>query len=278
MLKMMKKRRTLLYCLWLALPNLSPAEVFQWIDPQGRTHYSDQAHENAKVLELTPSTVYYAVEKVYDGDTILLSNGQKVRFLGINTPEVAGRNKAAEVGGEAAKIWLKNKLDHRKVALQGDVEKLDKYQRRLAYVFTENKEHINLELVKQGLATVNIYPPNLKHLDELLAAQRQAEQEKRGLWAEAAYAAVPFQAINTENYPGWKRVTGRISDVKRTPKRCYLPFSDTLSIAIDAESWPLFPAMENYRGKHVEVRGWLHRSKDRLTILVRHPADIIVRD
>jgi endonuclease YncB( thermonuclease family) len=87
------------------------------------------------------------VEKVFDGDTILLSNGRKVRFLGINTPEVAGRNKSAEAGGEQAKDWLKNKLEHRKVLLQGDVEKQDNYQRTLAYVFTDNKEHMGVSRI-----------------------------------------------------------------------------------------------------------------------------------
>lgn len=68
--------------------------------------------------------------------------------VGVNTPEVSGRNKSAESGGERAKQWLKSKLEQRKVFLQGDVEKQDKYQRTLAYVYDENKQLVNLELVK----------------------------------------------------------------------------------------------------------------------------------
>ncbi|WP_026603877.1 thermonuclease family protein [Methylomonas sp. 11b] len=267
------------HCLWLLalLPALLNAEVYQWTDQQGRRHYADHGNENAKVVSIDPGVAYYRVEKVFDGDTILLSDGRKVRFLGINTPEVAGRNKSAEAGGEQAKAWLKQKLEQRKVFLQGDVEKQDKYQRTLAYVFTEDKEHINLELVKRGLATVNIYPPNFKYLDTLLAAQRSAEQARLGIWGEQAYAPLAAELLDENNYQGWKRVTGRIRGVKKTAKHSYLQFSDTVSISVEPISAGLFPPLETYVGKDVEVRGWVRRSKQRFALQVRHPADIVLR-
>lgn len=279
---MMKKTKKnlwllLLLLLLLLLPVLLRAEVYQWTDQQGRRHYSDRGHEQAKVLSIAPGNAYYEVERVFDGDTILLSNGQKVRFLGINTPEVAGRNKSAEAGGEQAKAWLKDKLEHKKVFLQGDVEKQDKYQRSLAYVFTEQKEHINLELVKRGLAFVNIYPPNLKYVDALLAAQLQAEQAKLGIWGYRDYAPQAFTELDETNYHGWKRLTGRIQAVKQTAKHGYLQFSDKVSISVEPASQALFPDLESYVGKQVEVRGWIRRSKDRFSVLVRHPADIVPR-
>lgn len=250
------------------------AEVFEWTDEQGKRHYSDKAHDNAKVLKVEAGTAYYRVEKVFDGDTILLSNGQKVRFLGINTPEVAGRNKAEEAGGAQAKAWLKQLLEHKKVTLQGDVEKQDKYQRTLAYVFTEDKLHVNLELVKRGLAAVNIYPPNLKYVDVLLAAQQSAEQAGLGLWAYQEYAPQPFQSLNEDNYHGWKRVTGRIRAVKHTAKNSYLQFSDNVAVQVENQFAGLFPPLESYVGKSVEARGWVHKSRDRFALLARHPGEI----
>jgi len=267
------------HCLWLLaiLPALLSAEVYQWTDPQGRRHYADHGNENAKVLSIDPGVAFYRVEKVFDGDTILLSDGQKVRFLGINTPEVAGRNKSAEAGGEQAKAWLKQKLEHQKVFLQGDVEKQDKYQRTLAYVFTEDKEHINLELVKRGLATVNIFPPNFKYLDSLLSAQRSAEQARLGIWGEQAYTPLAAELLDENNYQGWKRLTGRIRALKNTAKHSYLQFSDAVSISVEPISAGLFPPLETYVGKDVEVRGWVRRSKQRFAVQVRHPADIVLR-
>lgn len=271
-------KRCCLILLLLLLPLAVHAQVFEWDDDQGKRHYSDKPHENAKALKIEAGTAYYRVEKVYDGDTILLSDGRKVRFLGINTPEVAGRNKAEEPGGQQAKAWLKQLLENKKVTLQGDVEKQDKYQRTLAYVFTEDKLHVNLELVKRGLATVNIYPPNLKYVDTLLTAQQSAEQAGRGLWVYPEYAPLPFQNLDDSNYHGWKRISGRIKAVKQTTKNSYLQFSDTVAVQVPVEFAGLFPPLESYVGKQIEARGWVHKSGHRLALLVRHPGETKILD
>lgn len=281
-------KRCCLFLLFLTMPvsadvykqlgdraaNQAVNAIFKWVDEQGKRHYSDKTHDNAKVLEVDGGTAYYQVDKVFDGDTVLLSDGRKVRFLGINTPEVAGRNKAEEAGGVEAKNWLKQQLEHKKVMLLGDVEKQDKYQRTLAYVFTEDKRHINLELVQNGLATVNIYPPNLKFVDELLAAQHIAEQAGLGLWAYPEYQPVSFQNLNEDNYHGWKRVTGRIKAVKHSAKNSYLQFSDSVSVQVENQFSELFQSLDSYVGKTVEARGWVHKSRDRFTLLIRHPGEI----
>jgi hypothetical protein len=134
-----------------------------------------------------------------------------------------------------------------------------------------------VELVKRGLATVNIYPPNLKYLDTLLAAQRSAEQAKLGIWADPAYATLTFDKLDGSNYQGWKRIRGRIRAVKRTAKRNYLQFSDKVSVSVEPLSSALFPPLETYEGKEVEVRGWIKRSKERFAVQIRHPADILLR-
>ncbi|MFM8341498.1 MAG: thermonuclease family protein [Methylomonas sp.] len=240
----------------LVLPLVACAEVFQWIDQQGRQHYSDQADGNAQKMAIeAPPTTYYQVEKVFDGDTILLSNGSKVRFLGINTPEVAGGRKTEEQGGQAAKNWLKQRLEHNKVSLQFDVEKQDNYQRSLAYVFDEQKRNINLELVKNGLAAVSIFPPNLKYLDQLLAAQQSAESAKLGIWAYRQYAPKSFQSLNQDNYHGWQRITGVIRAVKKARKNYYLQFSEQVSVQVPDEFVELFPDLQSYLGKSIEARG-----------------------
>jgi endonuclease YncB( thermonuclease family) len=252
-------------------------QVYQWVDSAGRQHFADKGTENATLISIDPGVAYIAVEKVFDGDTILLSDGQKVRFLGINTPEVAGRNKAEEVGGVEAKAWLQRQVQGKKVSLQGDVEKQDKYQRRLAYVFTEDKTHLNEALVRQGLAMVSIYPPNLKYLDALLAAQDAAEQAGLGIWSAPAYAPIPFTALTEDNDHGWKRLVGRIQAVKGSGKYRYLQFSDTAAIQVPQEYASYFPPLESYVGKTVEARGWVHRSKGRYSLLVRHPAEIRIK-
>ncbi|WP_230874710.1 thermonuclease family protein [Methylomonas sp. LL1] len=255
------------------LPAILHADVFEWVDGHGRHHYSDRKQEQARILPVDRGVSYLVVEKVFDGDTILLSNGQKVRLLGVNTPEVAGRNKNAEAGGEQAKAWLKSRLEHHKVRLEADVEKQDKYQRTLAHVFGEDKLHINLELVRRGLATVSIYPPNLKYVDALLKAQQGAEQARLGIWRDSVYMPQAFDALTADNYKGWKRITGPIQGVKQTRKYSYLRFSDRVAVRIENASLNLFPVLQSYVGKSVEARGWVIRQKDRFVVPVRHPGE-----
>ena len=250
------------------------AEIFQWLDDNGQKHFSDKPHQGAQTLQLNAGYSYYSVKKVFDGDTILLSNGNKVRFLGINTPEVEGRNKQAQAGGDEAKQWLVNQLKGTKVRLEKDVEKQDKYGRLLAHVFTEAKEHLNLQLVEKGLATVNVYPPNLKYTDELIKAAQQAELSQLGIWRYKEYAPKSVEQIKGSSFKGWQRVVGRVKNVRHTRKYSYLNLSDSFGLKIDRKTAALFPKLESYIGKQVEARGWINKRKKQYSMFIRHPSAI----
>ena len=89
------------------------SQIYRVVDEQGRVSYSDQPSANSKQIEIsiqTPNRQLHRVKSVYDGDTIILENGDSVRLLGVNTPEIEGRFRQDEPGGIAAKIWLKNEL------------------------------------------------------------------------------------------------------------------------------------------------------------------------
>ncbi len=64
---------------------------------------------------------YQVFERVYDGDTVLLSNGSKVRLLSSNTPEIESPHRSGEPGGEEARLWLKDAVEGKKVYLEEDV-------------------------------------------------------------------------------------------------------------------------------------------------------------
>ncbi|MGR8932823.1 MAG: thermonuclease family protein [Gammaproteobacteria bacterium] len=268
--------RAALFVILTCFAAYSGAAVFKWQDPQGRTHYADRAQGAARSIAIDPGYHYSRVKKVYDGDTVLLQDGRKVRLLSINTPEIAHRNNIAESGGEAAKAWLESFLRGKKVRLQTDVEKQDKYGRHLAYLFTADGIHVNAELVERGLATLVVHPPNLLYVDTLLAAQHAAEAAGSGLWSDPAYAAKPADTLASDNSRGWQRITGRVAGIRRSRKYVYLVFSASFSARIAERDLPLFGDLERYIGKTVEVRGWLSRSKDRYVIALRHPSAIIL--
>jgi len=256
----------------LLVTQLSCAAVYQWTDAQGRKHYSDKPHERAAVLQLAKSYSYYAVKKVYDGDTVQLRDGRKIRLLGINTPEIEHPNQAEQAGGELAKKWLTKALMGKKIRLEFDQEKRDKYQRYLAHIFTEQDLHINRELVRLGFASVNVFPPNLKYVPELAQAEQDAEASKRGIWSHSEYRVKSAQQLTKKNKKGWQRISGTVSAVKVTSKSVYLKLTDTFDVRIKKEHLRYFDDVHRLKGQKIEVRGWVNRYKKAYMMLVKHPS------
>ena len=122
------------------------------------------------------------VKWVVDGDTIVLAEGSKVRYIGINAPEVARDDHVTEPFGEEAKRFNAGLLKKKKVRLEFDIEPNDRYQRRLAYVFLEDGTFVNAEMLSQGYAYLLYLRPNVKYHSMLLDAQRKAMSKKKGIW------------------------------------------------------------------------------------------------
>jgi micrococcal nuclease len=125
----------------------------------------------------------YVVRKVIDGDTVQLESGEIVRYIGIDAPELYVKEGGSEFFAREATKYNKKLVFLKKVKLEFDTEKKDSHGRLLAYVFVKNT-FVNAELVKLGYAKVMTKPPNTKYKDILLAQQRKAMGEERGLWQE----------------------------------------------------------------------------------------------
>ncbi len=119
--------------------------------------------------------------RVIDGDTIELADGEHVRYIGIDTPEM----RPVEAWAEAATAANRELVEGRVVRLELDVQERDRYGRLLAYVWAGDVL-VNEELVRRGLAQVSTYPPDVRYEQRFLAAQRAARQAGRGLWSDAA--------------------------------------------------------------------------------------------
>jgi len=135
------------------------------------------------------------VRRVIDGDTIQLETGERVRLIGIDTPEMHESDKlyrdSQRTGqdirtiqelGRRAYEFTKKLVEGKRVSLKFDVEKYDKYNRLLAYVYLKDGTLVNAEIIKQGYASLMTFPPNVKYADLFLKLYQEARQNKRGLW------------------------------------------------------------------------------------------------
>lgn len=225
---------------------------------------------------IRPGKSYRVVRTVFDGDTLLLDNRIKVRLSGINTPEIESFRKRGESGGEEARIWLKNAIEGKKIHLEEDVEHTDHYRRLLAHVFTEEGAHINRLLVSLGLASVNIYPPNLKYAEQMLEDQGRAERARLGIWGDPVYTPDTVANLPDSKGTGWRRLVGRAIELKASRKFYRLIYSDQVDVRIPRENLDLFPDLNRYLRRDTEIRGWPSRRNNHYSILVRHPSALRV--
>ncbi|GIW65344.1 MAG: hypothetical protein KatS3mg093_323 [Candidatus Parcubacteria bacterium] len=135
--------------------------------------------KNLKNPEIN-STYYFKVLRVIDGDTIELTDGSRVRYIGINSPE-SGEPFYSEARKKNEELVL-GKL----VKLQFDVQTKDRYGRFLAYVWSDNIL-VNQKLVEEGLAVLETIPPNVSYQNEFLLAQKQAQKNCKGIWSNLCF-------------------------------------------------------------------------------------------
>lgn len=122
------------------------------------------------------------VERILDGDTVELSDGRKVRYLGVDTPEL----KDDECYAKEAKLFNESLVLLKEVELEFDDELTDKFGRTLAYVWLpmgSGERMVNEELLLKGYARTLFIPPNNKYKSELEAAEAAGITAGAGLWS-----------------------------------------------------------------------------------------------
>lgn len=172
-------RKKIIFLFFPALVLAAAGYLYGWQIPFGR----DYDYSNALVT------------RAVDGDTLLLENNDRVRLIGIDTPEIHGSSKLARdaqrSGQDEAAIkqlgmqsyeFTRKLVEGKRVRLEFDVERFDKYKRLLAYVYLSDGTFVNAEIVKQGYASLLTIPPNVKYADLFQKLYREARENKRGLW------------------------------------------------------------------------------------------------
>lgn len=123
------------------------------------------------------------VKQVIDGDTLLLANGEKVRLIGVDTPETKHPKKSVERFGKEAYLFTKSMVEGKEVRLEYDWQRKDRYGRLLAYVYLIDGAFLNAEIIKQGYGFAYTKYP-FKYLDGFKRYEKGAREQRRGLWGD----------------------------------------------------------------------------------------------
>ncbi len=226
------------------------------------------------------------VDKVFDGDTLQLNSGERIRLIGINTPELSRQEQPAQPLAVRARHHLQKLLsDEKRVWLQTGQQRFDRYGRRLAHVFLLDGRSVEVELLSQGLAFHIVIPPNLTYMDCLKNAEREARKQAIGVWREQYYRPINAKELDGAKR-GFRRVQGIVDKLVAGQGGWWIELDGDVVLRIaakDVQYFAQFP-VQALRGKHVLVRGWLsgrHQKKKLLkrgynawVMYVKHPAAI----
>ena len=228
----------------------------------------------------------FQVKNVIDGDTIELEDGRMVRYIGIDTPETRIKQKdntwlyQPEIYAEKAKEFNRKLVEGKRIRLEYDVVQKDKYDRSLAYIFAGNT-FVNAELIKQGYALLFTIPPNVQYIDLFVKLQKEARENKRGIWLEINDK--PVLPENAHNYVGKViYIQGRVLDVYEGRNIVILNFGKgkkDFKAVIFKNNLTLFKkrdiyTLEDYIQKKVRIYGKIKMYKDAPEIILDVPDQI----
>lgn len=213
----------------------------------------------------------------YDGDTLRLADGRRVRLLGIDTPEMNHHAGEPQPLAEQARARTAQLLPRGgAVQLARDRQPRDRFGRELAHAFRADGTSVEEALLREGLAVVFILPPNVALADCLLVAEREARRARRGLWALPEYRVQPAASVPPDGQ--YRRVRGRVTSARQRDDWVLLKLDRRVQLRIARQDWAAFAPADPgaWRGREVIARGKLNSRHGRPQLRLWHPAQIEV--
>jgi endonuclease YncB( thermonuclease family) len=195
-----------------------------------------------------------SIAKVVDGDTVHLTDGRKVRLIGVNTPELFSKPRAEEGALQAKRLlqtWIQ---ELGSLQLYFGREPKDRYGRVLGYLY-DGTQTLSQRLIQEGLGWAISVPPNDRLADCLFSAEKRPRSLGKGVWSKRIAAAKDIDK------GGFNLVSGRITKIDLTKKYIYLELDDRLAARLPRE-WS--KSLTFSLGDSLEVRGWILDRRDSL--------------
>ncbi len=215
---------------------------------------------------------------VFDGDTLELTDGRRVRLIGINAPEIGREGKPSEPFARAAEQRLRELTSGKPLYLVSGEESRDRYGRTLAHLFNASGTNLEAQLLTEGLGFAIGVPPNLDLLRCHAAAEQVARSGRRGLWS-----AQPVIEASRLERGGFHLVRGTVRSVAGAGRFWWLALDGEVVLRVHQDDRDVLsgrtPAA--MQGEQVEARGWVidrrgqrsvKRGHQRYMLPIRHPS------
>lgn len=225
------------------------------------------------------------IDQIIDGDTVTTAADEKVRLIGINTPEfnpqvqpyaLAAKNEVRDFLAKASRI----------VIMEGE-EAYDKYGRLLAHIYRDNNDETTLQslaehLLRKGLGFYVAVSPNTYNAHCLAQAEYEARQQRRGLWKNSSFYTIKEKSKLARITGGFYIVQGQVARTHYKNKTWRLYMDNGLQLIVLKKYADHFSSnMHPYRGKDVEARGWIRtygKGKSRIASMnITHPSMLAIQ-
>ena len=219
------------------------------------------------------------VEWVHDGDTVSLDEGQKVRMIGINAPELARNDNPGQPYAKKARRIMRAMLaaSDNRVQLRYGKQREDRHGRLLAHVYLPDNSNLSAEMLRRGLAVAITIPPNDWNLECYRQAEAGARVRRLGIWALPEFQNLDSNRLRGGEH-GYRIVEGVVESIASSRYSTWLNLRGNLGVHIDHDDALHFRALEltALEGKRIAARGWIYDRRGRLRMRLRHPADLSI--
>ena len=240
-------------------------------------------HANNCVVKQYHETVQVA--HVYDGDTIKLVDGRKLRLIGINTPERGRDGKQNEPFYQSAKNQLQQiiKKNKNKIKIVFGKDKQDRYKRFLTHIFSMNNENITATLIKNGMGFTIAVPPNVQLLSCYQNAEREAQKHKRGIWGHNYSQPIPIDALD-KSARGFHLISGVVQRIGESRSSFWLNLNSKsgakFALRILKKDLQHFTSYhpEELLNRKLIARGWIYQTKGEQRMTIHHPISLQIQN
>ncbi len=218
-----------------------------------------------------------AVKRIIDGDTLQLTDGRRLRLIGINTPE-RGKNGQASEPLAALATRMLQRLADRQIKLRWGIEKQDRYGRMLAHAFTIDGDNISAQLLTAGMGAAIQIPPNLWAYRCYIHAEKTARKQHLGIWRHPYFTPLDAQQLPAD-ISGFHFVRGRLSRVGHSKTALWLNLGERFALRIHKKDLTYFKQgqFEQLIGRELTVRGWIYSRKGQQRMNLHHPASLEIK-